>query len=124
MNSIIGQNIKKIRLYKKIKQKELSTISGVSQSTITEIENGVRQNLRGDNLLKVAKALGVSINDLLGISDKITDLEELFKKIIDNCNFEIDNTKLSENEVMLLSSLFKSYIGFVRIARGDTKSQK
>ena len=70
MVTLLGQNIKRIRCEKGFTQKELSTLSKVSQSTITEIEKGTRKSLRADNLSKIAISLGVSANHLLGIEEK------------------------------------------------------
>ena len=60
----IGQNIKKIRKSKGLSQIQLSKISKVAQSSISEYETGgVEPNLR--TLIRLAKALGVSVESIL-----------------------------------------------------------
>jgi transcriptional regulator with XRE-family HTH domain len=63
--TILGDNIKKLRLNNELTLAKLSEISGVGQSTINDIENGKAKNPKTDTLTKLANALGVNINELL-----------------------------------------------------------
>lgn len=48
---------------KKITQKQLSDMTGISRNSISEMESGFMVIEKGQ-LQKIAKALGVSVNDL------------------------------------------------------------
>jgi transcriptional regulator with XRE-family HTH domain len=61
--STIGENIKKLRRLRGLKQEDLANALGVSQSTITGYETNYRKP-EAHNIPKIAKALGVSINEL------------------------------------------------------------
>ena len=64
--SMIGENIKKYRKNSNLTQKQLAEKIGVTVVTIQNYENSRREpNLIALN--KIATALGVTINDLLGI---------------------------------------------------------
>lgn len=55
--------IKKYRLRKGLSLIKLSELSGVSKSFISEVESGTK-DISLHNLIKIAKALGVSSKDL------------------------------------------------------------
>jgi len=56
-------NIKKLRQKLGLTQKELAEKAGLSVSYLTDIENG-RERPAIKTLARIAKVLGVSINDL------------------------------------------------------------
>lgn len=58
----IGENIKKIRKEKKISQKQLGVLCGMSESQIGAYENGYRSP-KFETVLKIANALEVSVNE-------------------------------------------------------------
>ncbi len=61
----IGANIRRIRMEKKMTQKELGEkIGSISQQQIARWENGDK-NITLDNLRKISAALGVYISDLV-----------------------------------------------------------
>jgi len=66
MISVIGENIKRIRLEKNMSAYELAKRAKVGGATISQIESGKRATLMGDTLEKVAHALGVATGELLG----------------------------------------------------------
>jgi len=66
MISVIGENIKRIRLERNMSAYELAKRANVGGATISQIESGKRATLMGDTLEKVAHALGVSTGELLG----------------------------------------------------------
>lgn len=63
--STIANNIKKYRQKLGISQDRLSKMADVTYNTIIKIESGGSQNLTIDTLSKIAKALGVSVDELL-----------------------------------------------------------
>lgn len=64
-----GQNIKQIRKRMNITQSELATKMEISQSYLSDIENG-RKNLSIKTVKKLADSLGLSVTDLF--NDDIT----------------------------------------------------
>ena len=64
MRRLVGQNVKRIRLEKKLSQEQFSDMSGFSQQYISGLESGHR-NPTVVTLYEIAKALGVSHLDLL-----------------------------------------------------------
>ena len=63
--STIADNIKKYRQKLGVSQDRLSKMADVTYNTIIKIESGGSQNPTIDTLLKIAKALGVSVDDLI-----------------------------------------------------------
>lgn len=59
-----GKKVKEIRTSKNMSQGDLAKILGVHPTYISGIERGVR-NMALKNIEKLAKALGVKIDDLL-----------------------------------------------------------
>lgn len=62
--STIAKNIKKIRKKKGISQDKLSKLAEVAYNTIIKIESGAIQNPTIETVQKIAKALGVSLDEL------------------------------------------------------------
>ena len=63
--SNIGKNIKKRRTKLGLSQEDFAQKSGVKYTTLTKIETGVIKTPSVAIMAKIAKALGVSIEDLL-----------------------------------------------------------
>lgn len=63
--STIADNIKKYRQKLGISQDRLSKMADVTYNTIIKIESGGSQNPTIDTLSKIAKALSVSVDDLI-----------------------------------------------------------
>lgn len=61
---LFGQNLKKIRLEKKISQEELAFRSGLHRTYVSSVERGER-NISIENIQKLANALDVSIKSLI-----------------------------------------------------------
>ncbi len=76
---IAGINI--IRKRGQLSQQALADKAGVSRSTIVKIEAG--KNISLENLLKIAKALGVEPGDLFLSDDEKIEVTYKFKKLID-----------------------------------------
>jgi len=60
----ISKNLRKMREAKGLSQEKLARMADVANNTIIKIEAGKNQNPTLDTLKKIAKALGVSIDDL------------------------------------------------------------
>ena len=63
--SIIGKNIKKLRKQRDLSQDRLSKLADISHNTIIKIESGAIQSPTMGTAQKIAKALGVSLDDLM-----------------------------------------------------------
>lgn len=73
MSYEIDFKLKKILEEKKISQKQLSQLSGVRESTLSDIVRGVRTVINFEHLSKISEALKLdSINEILDFkSDNI-----------------------------------------------------
>ncbi|OGH88065.1 MAG: hypothetical protein A3J93_02750 [Candidatus Magasanikbacteria bacterium RIFOXYC2_FULL_42_28] len=63
--SNIGKNIKKLRQAKDISQDRLSKLADISLNTVVKLELDVSPNPTIETLQKIAKSLGVSVDDLI-----------------------------------------------------------
>ena len=63
--STIAKNIRRYRKEKNLSQDRLSKEAEVAYNTIVKIESGENPNPTVDTLERIAKALGVSIENLL-----------------------------------------------------------
>jgi len=61
----ISKNIKRLRKAKNLSQDKLSRLADVSHATIIKIESGGIQSPTIDTVQKIAKALGVSLDELM-----------------------------------------------------------
>ena len=61
----IGENIKKIRAKLGLTQDDLTKKGDIKYTTLTKIESGVVKKPSVQTMAKIAKALGVSIEDLI-----------------------------------------------------------
>ncbi len=61
----IGVNIKKIRTEKGYSLEKIARLADLSLNTIVKVESGVNQNPTFETLQKIAKALDVSVEDLI-----------------------------------------------------------
>jgi len=63
--STIGKNIKRLRQEKELSQDKLSKLADLSLNTVVKIELGESPNPTIETIQKIAKALDVSVDDLL-----------------------------------------------------------
>ncbi|OQB44025.1 MAG: HTH-type transcriptional regulator SinR [Parcubacteria group bacterium ADurb.Bin159] len=63
--SQIGKNIKKLRKQKGLSQDRLSKLADISYNTVIKLESGGITNPSISTLQKIAKALNVSVDNLL-----------------------------------------------------------
>ena len=64
-SSKIAGNVKKLRQKKGVSQDRLSKLADLSMNTIVNVESGLNPNPTIETLLKIAKALGVGVDDLI-----------------------------------------------------------
>lgn len=65
----IGPRLREAREAKGWTQSDLARASGVNQATISYIESG-QKHVNSGVLVRIATSLGVSTDDLLGLSEK------------------------------------------------------
>ncbi len=63
--STIGKNIKRLRQEKELSQDKLSKLADLSLNTVVKIELDESPNPTIETIQKIAKALDVSVDDLL-----------------------------------------------------------
>jgi transcriptional regulator with XRE-family HTH domain len=68
MNRELGQTIKNLREAAGYSQGALARLIKASRPTVTQWENGSTKNIRGENLIALAKVFGITIDELLGSS--------------------------------------------------------
>ena len=61
----LSNNIKKLREAKGLSQEKLARLADVANNTLIKMESGENQNPTLVTLKKVAKAFGVSVDDLI-----------------------------------------------------------
>ncbi|MDE2439284.1 MAG: helix-turn-helix transcriptional regulator [Patescibacteria group bacterium] len=61
----IAQNLKRIRTKQGLTQDDLAKKANIKYSTLTKIEGGVVTKPSVQTIAKIAKSLGVSVEDLL-----------------------------------------------------------
>jgi len=64
-NQNLANNIKRLREAKGLSQEKLARLADVANNTLIKMESGENKNPTLETLKKVAKALGVSVDDLI-----------------------------------------------------------
>jgi transcriptional regulator with XRE-family HTH domain len=62
---MLAANIKRYRIKNGLSQEQLAQKAGVTYSTLAKLESGVNQNPKVKTLQQIAKALGVTLDDLM-----------------------------------------------------------
>jgi len=75
MVSTLGRRLKQYRELADLSQNELSKRSGVPRPTISNVESGEQEGLTLENARKLARALGISIDQLAGKGDEDSERE-------------------------------------------------
>lgn len=122
----LGKTLKALRQKQSLNQKALSSLSGVSQATISRIETGRVRQLRSAALKNLADALGVSVDFLMGDPEVFAEIpssasslgaipglpglrEERFRQIID----AIDPIVLHENgRILYVNQAMADMLGY------------
>lgn len=68
----IGQRIKERRERLGLNQKQLADASAITQATISRLESGQVLELKSEALKRLAQALGVTVDYLIGQTPKMT----------------------------------------------------
>jgi len=63
---MLAENIKKLRKNKSLSQDKLARLADVTYNTLVKIESGANKNPTLETLTKLADALNVSIDKLVG----------------------------------------------------------
>lgn len=121
MVSIIGENIKKIRTHMGLSAHQLADKARVSNATISQIESGKRATLQSDTLDKIATALGVTANILLGDTDTVkfetNDVIDVLNIINYAEGITLDDIELNNDEKQLLNINIKTALNAIRFSR-------
>ena len=64
--SAMGRRVKRLREAKGMSQRTLAAKAKVTQGLIHQLETGLVQDVRSQVVVKLAKALGVPVTELLG----------------------------------------------------------
>ncbi|QBX25298.1 helix-turn-helix domain-containing protein [Streptococcus gordonii] len=104
----IGERIRNLRELKNIDQMSLAEMLGYkSQSTISKWESGT--NLpTGKKLMELAKILGVSTNEILGMSDELYTETDL-RKMAENAK-TFDGKPLNEEDIQAIQNIIEIYL--------------
>ena len=62
---MLGENIKKIRKKRNLTQDKLARLADIPYTSITKIETGVIKSPSIQTVAKIAKTLGISIDELI-----------------------------------------------------------
>jgi len=65
-NQNLAKNITRLRKAKGLSQEKLARLADVANNTLIKMESGENQNPTLETLKKVAKALEVSVDELIG----------------------------------------------------------
>lgn len=132
-NISLGENIKKLRKNKGLTQDKLSEITKISIASIQRYESGKRQpNIQ--TLNKIAIALDVPLNELLGTNATTNDIEKKIgtslnegdkKKVVNNFTEVVeildwnDFRNMSEDDIfeVIKSKEFYNYLKFLFLER-------
>ncbi|MGG3124843.1 helix-turn-helix domain-containing protein [Priestia megaterium] len=114
----MGIKIKEYRKAMKLTTMELGSLSGTSQSTISEIERGTR-SIQVESLAKICNALGVTLNDVLPISTSQEKTDASYTPQISQLTNLISS--LSSDEVRLLTDIL---LKVNRLPQSDRESLK
>ncbi len=67
---MLAQNIRKLRQGKELSQEKLARLADISTVTLVKIEAGIAKEPTITTVTKIADALGVSIDELVGRKQK------------------------------------------------------
>lgn len=65
---MLAGKIKGLRLRKKLTQEKLARLAGISYNTIVKIETGQSKNPSFQTMTNIAKALGVTLDELAKVN--------------------------------------------------------
>ena len=116
MAEFLNNNIKYLRNASGISQQDLANKVGIDRSTISRIENNEIETTV-DNAIKIAKALNVTLYDLVGRdlslinnSSSNDDNSKNYKKILQEKGLMDENENINEkdfNKLMEIANMLK-----------------
>lgn len=119
--SYIGVVIKNKRNQKGISVRKLAELSGISPTTISDLENGNTKTHTFETMVKIAKVLDIDMNDFVEnvntfYMDVSKDYTITINRIDDNC------VEFSSNDEGILLKLLKNFdynVDEVKLDEGD-----
>tara|TARA_R100001440_G_scaffold19788_1_gene33355 strand:- start:1799 stop:2461 length:663 start_codon:yes stop_codon:yes gene_type:complete len=111
VGDIVFTRIYDVRTKLKVKQDELAKLSGVSQSQISKYEKGEVTNPSFDKLVRIAEALGVTVDDL---KTKIDDQD--FSPVRQTTSAVFVPLYQGKTKVRELNDAYAARLGFNRLA--------
>lgn len=107
--TIFSKNLKKLRLERKMNQKELAEKIGISESSVSVYESGLRDPILS-SLLKISEFFSISIDRLasedINIIQFTEDEIDFFKRV----NFDFKDLNSDNDFLTLLYNLKKYYL--------------
>lgn len=70
MQAPVGERVRRVRRAQDLTQERLAELAGLNVITISRLEKGTAKEAYADTVAALARALGVSADYLLGLSDK------------------------------------------------------
>lgn len=98
-----SKRIKDLRLKNHYTMEKLADMIGVSKSTIAKWENGYIDNMRQDNIIKLAEVFGVSPTYIMGYMESTDEMREdefvrLYKQLNKDQKDLVDNMLIALSE--------------------------
>lgn len=103
---ILGQNIRKYRIQKDWSQKQLSDAVNIDRAEISRIENGERGAMSCTMLRRFAKALGVSMDELMGEDEENDDVVVQHQRKFEQLDTNNQNIIDQMTDALLLKQRF------------------
>lgn len=103
---ILGQNIRKYRIQKGWSQKQLSDAVNIDRAEISRIENGERGAMSCTMLRRFAKALGVSMDELMGEDEENDDVVVQHQRKFEQLDTNNQNIIDQMTDALLLKQRF------------------
>lgn len=85
----LGVRVSMYRKVKQMSQKQLALASGLTQATISRLESGEIEQLKSDALQRIARALGKSVDTLMGTKqDEKQRIDQIFDFVVRDPDFK------------------------------------
>jgi transcriptional regulator with XRE-family HTH domain len=83
MRMTLGQRMKALREKRGLGLRELARMAGVHHPTLSQLERGVIADVTTGTAKKIARALGVSVDYLIGMYEDDEDAESVAVALVD-----------------------------------------
>ena len=103
----IGSNIKRVREAKKLSQKEVITAIDMGAAMYSRIESGKTEPSLS-TLEKIAKALGVSLTELIQSDENMSDVNSVDKSLMEKVRLM---EALNDEEQKTIYTMLDAFIG-------------